>query len=148
MAAGTVTWFNAAKAIDYFAGWAGSDTIKVALVNSTATPADTTATPALGDFTQVTAGGNYAAGGETLDTWAAMWDDPTAGGTATFDDTGASVTWAQNAGNPTDARWAIIYNDTQAGDPAVAFVDLGAVIDMTAGDLTITWNASGIATVA
>ena len=148
MAAGDITWFNAAKAFDYFVGWAGTDSVKVALVTTTTTPAATTATPSLGDFTQVTAGGNYTAGGDVLDTWANMWNDPTAGGTATFDDTGASVTWAQNASNPSDARWAIIYNDTQAGDPAIAFVDLGAVIDMTAGDLTITWNASGIATVS
>ena len=66
----------------------------------------------------------------------------------TFDDTGASVTWAKNASNPTNAAAALIYNDTQASDPAIAFVDLGGTIDMTAGALTITWNASGIFTIA
>jgi len=146
MATGDIVWFNAARGLDYFADWAAADTIKIALVSDVSVAA-TTATPALGDFTEVTPGGNYAAGGETLDTWTNMWNDPTAGGTGTFDDTGASVTWASNVSNPTDARWGIIYNSTQAGSPAICYVELGGPVDMASGDLTITWNASGIATV-
>ena len=146
MATGDIVWFNAARGLDYFAGWATTDTIKLAICDNTTTPAATTATPSLGDFTEVGTAGSYVAGGETLDTWTNMWDDPTAGGTATFDDTGASVTFTQNASNDTDAHWGIIYNDTQAGDPAICYVELGGPVDMSAGDLTITWNASGIAT--
>jgi hypothetical protein len=54
------------------------------------------------------------------------------------------VSIAQNASNPNNARWAVIYNDTSAGKEAVAFVDLGGVTDLTAGAFSITWNASGI----
>jgi len=145
MATGDIVWFNAGKALDYFAGWAGTDDIKVAIIDNTATPAATTATPALGDFTQVGAAGSYTTGGTSIGTWAALWDDPTAGGTATLD-SATNPTWAQNASNDTDAWWAIIYNDTQAGDPAIAYVELGGPVDMSAGSLTITWNASGIVT--
>ena len=61
-------------------------------------------------------------------------------------DSATNPTWAANGSNDTDAYWALIYNDTQAGDPAIGFVDLGGPIDMTAGPLTVTWNASGIYT--
>ena len=50
-------------------------------------------------------------------------------------------------GNPANAYYAIIYNYTDAAKDALAFVDLNGPIDMTAGDLTITWNASGLFTI-
>lgn len=144
MAAGTVTVFQEAKAYMIDGGWGSADVIKIALITAAVAPTAGDTTPALGDYTQVTAGGNYTAGGETLDTLANMVTQ--SAGTVTFDDTGASVSWAQHASNPTNARYAIIYNDTNLTDAAIAFVDLGAAVDMTAGDLTITWNASGIFT--
>jgi len=64
----------------------------------------------------------------------------------TFDST-VNPTWAQDASNDTDAYWGIIYNFTDAGKDAVAFVDLGGAVDMSAGSLTVTWNASGIFTI-
>lgn len=145
MAQGDIVWFNAARAIDYFAGWAGTDDIKLAICDNTVAPTATTATPALGDFTQVGSAGSYVAGGTSIGTWAAGWDDPTAGGTGTFD-SATNPTWAQNASNDVDAYWGILYNDTQVGDPAFAYVDLGGPIDMTGGSLTVTWPAGGIAT--
>lgn len=145
MAAGDITVFNEAKAFMQDGGFEAADTIKLALVTSATTPTASTVSPTLADFTQVTAGGNYVSGGETLDTLGNMVTQ--SGGTMTFDDTGASVSWLQNASNPTNARFGIIYNDTDASDQAIAFIDLGGTIDMTAGDLTITWNASGIYTV-
>lgn len=146
MAAGDITVFDEAKAFMIDGGWEAADTIKLALITVAVVPAAGDTTPALGDYTQVTPGGNYAAGGETLDTLGNMVTE--AAGTMTFDDTGASVTWSQHASNPTNARYGIIYNDTDASDLAIAFLDLGAAIDMTAGDLTVTWNASGIFTIA
>lgn len=143
MATGDITWFNEARTLDYFAGWATTDVIKVAILDNTATPAAGTATPALGDFTQVGTGGTYVSGGTSLGDWGTVWSQ--SGGTGTMD-SGTNPTWAQDAGNDTDAYWGLIYNDTQAGDPAIAFVDLGGPVDMSAGSLTITWNASGIAT--
>ena len=145
MAVGDLSVFDEAKAYMIDGGWEAADTIKLALITSATVPTDADTTPALADYTEVTAGGNYTAGGETLDTLTNMVTE--ASGTMTFDDTGASVTWAQDASNPTNARYALIYNDSQA-DVAIAWIDLGAVVDMTAGDLTVTWNASGIFTIA
>lgn len=143
MATGDIIWFEEARTFGYFAGWAGTDDIKVAVLDNTTAPTAATATPALGDFTQVGSAGSYTAGGTSLGTWAAINSE--AGGTGTVDST-TNPTWAQNASNDTDAYWGLIYNDTQAGDPAIAYVELGGPVDMSAGSLTITWNASGIAT--
>ena len=59
----------------------------------------------------------------------------------------AQAAWAQDAANDTDAYWGYIYNSTQVGGPGLAFLDLGGPVDMSAGSLTITWNASGIITI-
>jgi len=144
MAAGDLVVFEEAKAYMLDGGWATTDDIKCALITSATAPTAADATPALGDYTQVTAGGNYAAGGTSLGQWSALITE--AGGTVTFD-SATNPTWAQDAANPTAARYALVYNDTSATDQAIAFVDLGAVIDMTAGALTVTWNASGIFTI-
>jgi hypothetical protein len=50
----------------------------------------------------------------------------------------------QNGSNPTDARWAIVYNETASNNEAIAFLDLGTNIDLSAGDFSITWSANGI----
>lgn len=122
-----------------------TDTFKLALVNSTTTPATTTADPRWGsggttnfDTNEVTAGGNYTAEGVTL----TSVTNTLTGGKAVWD--AADVSFAQNASNPTNARWAIVYNNSDAGKRCVLAVDLGSVFDMTTGDLSITWNASGI----
>ena len=60
----------------------------------------------------------------------------------TFDASDVSI--AQDASNPNNARWGIIYNDTSAGKEAVAFLDLGGVTDLSAGAFRVTWNANGI----
>jgi hypothetical protein len=143
MARGDIIWFEEARTLDYFAGWALTDDIKVAVLDDTVTPAAGDATPALGDYTEVGAAGTYVAGGTSLGNWGTVWSE--AAGTGTMD-SATNPTWAQDASNDVDAYWGLIYNDTQAGDPAIAFVDLGGPVDMTAGDLTVTWNASGIAT--
>ena len=146
MAIGDVTVYEEAKAYMIDGGWEGTDNMKIALITTLPTAAD--ATPALSDYTECTPGGNYVAvtavAGETLDTLANCVTET--GGTMTFDDTGASVSWAQNGSNPTDARAAVIVNADQSNQ-ALAFVDLGSAINMQNGDLTITWNASGIFTI-
>ena len=70
-----------------------------------------------------------------------------AGGTMKFD-SATNPTWAQHASNDTDAYWGIIYNYTDSGKDALAFVDLGGPVNMATGDLTITWNATGIFTIS
>jgi len=123
--------------------WVGTDELFCAVLDPTTTPAQDDASPELGDYTEVGTGGNYTAGGLSLGTWANFVSFLAK--VTTLDST-TNPLWAQDAGNDTDARWLLIYNGTQAGDPAFAFVDLGANKDMSAGDLAATWNVNGIAT--
>lgn len=122
-----------------------ADTIKLALITSAVTPATTTSDPRWGaggstnlDTNEVTAGGNYTAEGMTL----ASVTMALSGGKAVFD--AADITISQHASNPTNARWGILYNSTDAGKRALGYLDLGSTFDMTTGDLVITWNAAGI----
>lgn len=144
MATGDVVYFEEALDFSFFGGWATTNDIKCAILDNTATPTAAFATPALGDFTEVGTAGSYVAGGTSLGTWGTLSVE--AGGTLTFD-SGTNPTWAQHASNDVDAWWGLLYNDTQAGDDALAFVELGGPVDMSAGSLTITWNASGIFTI-
>ena len=143
MARGDVVVFNESKAYLIEGGWEAADDIKVAICDNTTTPTAATVTPALGDFTQVGSAGSYVAGGTSLGNIGTLTTQ--AGGTVTFD-SATNPSWAQNASNDVDAYWGIIYNDTDAGDLAIAYVDLGGPVNMSAGSLTITWNASGIFT--
>lgn len=144
MATGDVTIFNAALE-DAIENWAGTDTLKCAILDNTTTPTAADTTPALADYTQVGTAGSYVAGGTSLGTVADFVTFST--GTVTFDST-TNPTWAQNASNDVDAYWGLVYNDTQAGDTAFCFIELGGPVDMSAGSLTITWNASGLATIS
>jgi len=122
-----------------------TDVYKLGLVTSVTTPTATTADPRWGaggttnfDTNECTPGGNYTAEGQTL----ASVTFTLTGGKAVFD--AADLTILQNASNPTNARWAIGYNSTDAGKRALFAVDLGSAFDLTTGDLVFTWNASGI----
>lgn len=127
----------------------GGDAFKLALVDSTASvPTAATPTPMWGDFSgNEVSGSGYTANGETL----ASQSYNEASGTATFD--AADVTWSQASGGTsgfTSAYYAILYDDTVASpvDPAVCFVDMGGPVNNNDGDVTVSWNASGIFTVA
>lgn len=124
-----------------------TDTMKLGLTTNVVTPSETTSDPRWGAgggtnlaTNQVTPGGNYSSGGPTIGN--NVWTLSSA--TVTFDGDNISIT--QNASNPADARWGIIYNDTAAGKQALAFLDLGGVTDLTAGDFSVTWSGSGIFT--
>ena len=145
MATGDVTVFDEAKAYMIDGGWEAADDIKCAVLDNTTAPTAADTTPALGDYTQVGAAGSYTTGGTSLGNLGTLVTE--AAGTMTFD-SATNPTWAQNASNDTDAHWGLIYNDTDVGDLAIAFVELGGPVDMSAGALTITWNASGIFTIA
>ena len=118
-----------------------TDTIKVMLITNAVTAAAGDTTPAVGDYTQVT-GTGYTAGGETMTVSLTE-----AAGTVTFDFT-TNPSWTQNGAGFTDAYQALIYNDTDAGDAAIAFVDMGGPVSLVSGDVSITWNASGVFTLA
>lgn len=122
-----------------------NDTIKLGLVTSVVTPSATTSDPRWGAgggtnlaTNQVTPGGNYSSGGSTIANNSVVLSS----GAAVFD--GDDISIAQNASNPTNARWAPIYNDTDTGKRAIGYVDLGAAIDLSAGAFAIAWNAGGI----
>lgn len=145
MATGDVTVFDEAKAKMIEGNWASTDDFYLAIMDNTTTPVASTATPVFGDFTEVGSAGSYTANGTNLGALSVLVTE--AAGTMTFD-SATNPTWAQNGSNDVDAYWGIIYNFTDAGKDAVAFVELGGPVDMTAGSLTVTWNASGIFTIA
>ena len=119
------------------------DDFKVALIDDTVTPAASNATPTWSDYSDnEVSGTNYTAGGYTL-----TGDSYTeADGVATFDDTG-NVTWSQHGSGPDDIYYAIVYSDTSTDDDCVCFIDMGGPVSLVDGDVSITWNASGIFTV-
>ena len=144
MAQGTVVFFDqwlvdvAEALMDHETG-----TFYMALVNNTSAPVIDTAIPHW-DGTGTTnlqanevspATGNYAANGKVL----ANPSVALTGGAAEidFDDPGV---WSQHASNPTDAYWAVIYNNS-ADKHGVGFIDLGGLFNMTTGDLTVTLGA-------
>jgi hypothetical protein len=116
------------------------DTYKLALYTAaTFNAADTTLAGVT--KTEVANGNGYVTGGEELDNVAVTTVD-TNGAKFDADD----VTWSADGG-PIAASCAILYNDTDADDPPVAFIDFGG--SESAGDGTdflIVWNASGIFT--
>ena len=102
------------------------DTFKLALYTATATlDATTTAYTVSNEISNT---GSYTAGGGTLTNVS-----PTSSGTTAFTDFGdISFTTATIT-----ARGALIYNDTAAGDPAVAVLDFGSDKTSTSGTFTI-----------
>jgi len=139
MAEGDITIFNKAK-LGFFNGTHDLDThaIKCALLENTTTPAADDAAPTLGAYTQVTAAGSYVAGGLTV-----IVSLTEAIGVVTFDLI-TNPNWLKNTLNSPTCFWALIYNDTDVGKEAIAFVDLAGAVDMTAVDLTVTWHANGV----
>jgi hypothetical protein len=148
MARGDLSVLEEAKAYIIDGGWEAADEIWVGLVTNSPAVTAASAVPAYAsggttNFTAIATAGNYAAGGLLLDTLGNMVTE--AAGVMTFDDTGANVSWAQHASNPQTAMFAVIYHKTTG--LCIAMLDLAGPIDMQAGDLTITWNGSGIFTI-
>jgi hypothetical protein len=104
------------------------DTFKLALYDNNA--AFTAATTAYTSSDEVSASGSYVAGGGALTNVT-----PTASGTTALTDfgdltfTSATIT----------AYGALIYNDSEAGDPAVVVLDFGGAKTSTAGDFQIVF---------
>ena len=111
-----------------------ADRFKVMLVTSAYTP-DFGAHDFKADVTNEVAGTGYSAGGESLTSVTLTQT----GGTITFD--AADVTWTSST---ITARAAVIYDDSLASDPLIAYIDFGADKSSSNGDFVITWDASGI----
>ena len=120
-----------------------SDTLKLGIIDNTAAPTAGDATPTWTDYSanEVSTAGGYTAGGETLTTVTFT----ETGGVATLD--ADDVVISQNASGFTDGYWGILYNDTNSTDAAICFIDLGGPVSEVDGDITISFNASGINTV-
>jgi hypothetical protein len=116
------------------------DTYKVKLLTAATFNATHTTLAATGG-TEATTGTGYTAGGQALANVAVT---TVTTNDAKFD--ADDVAWTASGGAIT-ASYAIIYNDTDADDPPVAFIDFDG--SESAGDGTdfiIVWNASGIFT--
>jgi hypothetical protein len=94
------------------------------------------------DTTNEVSGTNYTAGGATL----ASATVTRSTGTVTFD--ANDVVWSQNAGGFTNARKFVVYRSTgtAATSRLYSVVTADADVGNVTGDLTIVWNALGIAT--
>ncbi|MCG8608951.1 MAG: hypothetical protein MI864_00305 [Pseudomonadales bacterium] len=155
MAQGTLTLFNEfAESIADGRIDLDTHTFKIAITSlqagGTPTIAATDAVPCWGaggstnlSSSEVSAGGGYTAGGETLGS--VTWSQSS--GVGTFD--AANVTWTSSgSGDPTNCKTAVIYSDTATNKDAVGFVDLTSdgttAVSMLTGNIAINWNASGL----
>lgn len=114
------------------------DTYKVKLLTAATFDATHTTLAATGG-TEVANANGYITGGATLANVAVT---TVTTNDAMFD--ADDVTWTASGG-AIAASYAILYNDTDANDPPVAFIDFGGSESAGAGtDFKIVWNAAGI----
>ena len=124
-----------------------TDVVKAALVTSTSPPTASTANPTWGaagtnlSTNECSAGGNYSSGGVDIN---AVWTETS--GTGKFD--GDNYQLLQNAGNPTDASYLVLYSDTATNKECIGFVNLSGPVNCTLGDLNVTWDGAGIFTLS
>ena len=121
-----------------------ADTLKLGLIDNTSAPTAGDATPTWGDYSanEVSTAGGYTANGISLAN--VSWSETA--GTAKLDADDLSL--AQNGSGFTDAYWGILYNDSEATDMAIGFVDLGGPVSEQAGPVNINWASGGIVTLA
>ena len=115
-----------------------SDTIKIMLVTSSYTP-DFGAHGHKSDVTNEVSGTNYTAGGNTLGSLSLTQT----GGTIKFD--AADTSWS--SATITNARGAVIYDDSLTNDPLIAYIDFGSDFSSSNGTFTITFASGGIFTI-
>ena len=116
-----------------------ADRLKCMLSTASWTPAYSTMS-VKSDVTHEVSGTGYTAGGKSLTSVTFA----TSGGTITWD--AADVEWASST--ITDARYATIYDDSLTNDPLICTIDFGGDFSTVSGTFKITWNASGIFTLA
>ena len=134
MARGDIKLFNATRfnalskaagSIDFFktSGWkAAIVTDQYSTINANL------ASPRLADFTEVSAGGNYSAGGIALTTVAGAESDAESDGVIelilnTGTHTGGKITWAAHASNPATGKSLVVYDDDSTGQVEKVRID-------------------------
>jgi len=107
-----------------------ANTFKVVLTNSAPTAANTILT----DITQIANGGGYTTGGETT----TITISETSGTTTV---SGTEIVWTGSGAGFGPFRYAVLYNDTAANDPLIAWFDYGSLISVGAGEtFTLKFN--------
>lgn len=136
----TISLYNHTSRLFADGSNAVADTYKLALYTAaTFNAADTTLAGVT--KTEASTGTGYTAGGQAL---SGVTVTTVTTNDAKFD--ANDVVWTA-AGGPITASYAILYNDTDANDPPLAFIDFGG--SQSAGDTTdfkVVWNANGIFT--
>ena len=144
MAAGDFKWFaqglhdlgNKLHDLD-------SDDWRMGLVTSVTTPAVNTSAPHFGGTGTTNFATNQVATGTAYTgpvvLTAEAWTLNATGASMDF----ADVVVAQDASGFTNARWGIVYNNTDANKRAIGYVDLGSDRSIVGGSLTLQINASG-----
>lgn len=118
-----------------------SDTYKVMLCTAATFDATNTTLASI-TKTEVATGNGYTTTGAAL-TGVAVTTVTT--NDAKFD--ANDTTWTVTAGGTLTASYGILYNDTDASDPPVAFIDFDGSQSASDGSIfQIIWNASGIFT--
>lgn len=119
-----------------------TDVYKMALVTDVLAPVVGKALPHFGGTgttnyatNEVTPGGNYPSGGVTLSSVDYVMS------VAAVPWRAAKVLIAANGANPTDARYAIIYNSSSATKRCIAFIDLLALRNLTVDPLEIRFSS-------
>lgn len=130
----TVTLFNcfvedAAEGVHNLA----LDTLRVVLTNTAPLASNTV----LANITQIAAGNGYLAGGVT----ATVASSSQTGGVYSLILSG--VSWTASGGDIAANRYAVLYNDTAAGDPLIAYADFGVSAVIASGN-TETANGTWI----
>ena len=138
----TAYWYGygMAKALAKEVSWTAGG-IKAALCTSSYTPAQDTH-DYFNDITNEVTGDGYTAGGAALAAPTLTYTGATNVLKLDADD----VSWAAST---ITARYAIIYDATTgvaATSPLLLYVDFGQDYTTTGATFTITWSASGIAT--
>jgi hypothetical protein len=111
----------------------GSDTLKVMLTNSAPNATD----DQKADLTEISAGNGYAAGG----TQASQSASAQSGGTYKL--TLGDVTFTASGGSIGPFRYAVLYNDTAAGDELIGWWDYGSSITLNDGEtFTVDFDAT------
>jgi hypothetical protein len=120
---------------------ASSDTYKLALYTSATYLASATTLAGI-TKTEVASGNGYTTGGATL---ASVAVTTVTTNDAKFD--ANDVSWTVPAAGSLAAAYGILYNDTDANDPPVLFIDFDGTQTTTDGAIfQVIWNASGIFT--
>lgn len=110
----------------------GADTFKVMLVNS---PAPVATNSVKADLTEISAGSGYSAGGTAL----SGRTSAQSGGTLTL--AANQVVFTASGGTIGPFRYAVLYDDTLAGDPLVSWWDYGSSITLQDGEtFTVKFN--------